>query len=160
MNASRPSSRLQVAPARILVLGFGGLITVGTLLLLLPLASAPGRSVHFVDALFTATSAVCVTGLVIKDISSDFSLFGQLVILLLIQIGGFGYMTVATMPALLLRRKIGLKEQLALQEALNVLSLEDIAEFLKDLIKITLFVEGLGALLLTARFALDFPLRP
>lgn len=158
MNASVPRSGLLTSPARMLVLGFGGLISVGTLLLLLPLASAPGRSVSFIDALFTATSAVCVTGLVIKDISTDFSLFGQLVILLLIQIGGFGYMTVATMPALLLGRKIGLKEQLILQEALNLLSLGGIMEFLRGLIKITLLFEGIGALLLAARFALDFPL--
>lgn len=96
----------------------------------------------FMDALFIATSAVCVAGLVIKDISTDFSLFGQLVILLLIQIGGFGYMTVATMPALLLGRKIGLKEQWILQEALNLLNLGGIMEFLWGLIKITLLFEG------------------
>ncbi|MFN4218853.1 MAG: TrkH family potassium uptake protein [Candidatus Bipolaricaulia bacterium] len=158
MKTSVPHAGLLTSPARVLVFGFGGFITVGTLLLLLPAASAPGRSVSFIDALFTATSAVCVTGLVIKDISTDFSLFGQLVILFLIQIGGFGYMTVATLPVLLLGRKIGLKEQLALQEALNVWSLEGVPEFLRSLIKITLLVEGLGALALTGRFALDFPL--
>jgi trk system potassium uptake protein TrkH len=112
----------------------------------------------FVEALFTATSAICVTGLVVKDLSTDFSLFGQLVVLVLIQIGGFGYMTVAAMPALWLGRKVGLKEQLVLREALNVFSFAGLAEFLRSLIKVTVLIEAIGALTLTVRFALDFPI--
>lgn len=143
------------SPARVLVLGFSAMITLGTCLLALPIAAAPGHSIGIVNAFFTSTSAVCVTGLVVKDPATDFSLFGQWVTLLLIQIGGFGYMTMATIMALLLGRQLSLKDRLVLREALNVLSMEGLVRFTRNLIGISLLVETMGALLLTLRFALD-----
>lgn len=147
-----------VTPARVLLFGFSLIILLGMLLLMLPIAAAPGHSIRLVDAFFTATSAVCVTGLVVKDLSQDFSLFGQLVILLLIQVGGLGYMTLATIMALAFGRRIGLREQLALREAFNLLNLEGLVHFTLRVIKITLLIEAAGALLLAARFSFNFPI--
>ena len=149
---------IPASPARVLLSGFAGFILLGTLLLELPISAAPGHSLGLVDAFFTATSAVCVTGLVVKDIHNDFSLLGQIVILLLIQIGGLGYMTVATIITLFLGRHIGLKERLALREALNLTSLEGLVRFTLRVVRITLLIEAIGALLLTIRFAFDFHL--
>lgn len=97
---------LKLSPPQILVLGFAAVILIGTLLLMLPISSASGHSLRFIDALFTATSATCVTGLVVVDTGTYFSVFGQITILVLIQIGGLGFMTMATLFALLLKRKI------------------------------------------------------
>lgn len=158
-SVSQLVQQITTSPARVLLLGFAAMILVGTLLLLLPISVAPGRWISLTDAFFTATSAICVTGLVVKDLSNDFSLFGQLVVLFLIQIGGFGYMTMATIMALLLGRRVSLKGRLVLREALNVFTLEGVIRFTRDLIKVTVLVEALGALLLTVRFAFDdFPL--
>jgi trk system potassium uptake protein TrkH len=98
-----------ISPARIIVSSFALIIFIGTCLLSLPVASNDGSSIGFVDALFTATSAVCVTGLVIADTLTQWSLFGQLVILLLIQAGGLGIVTLATFFSVLLGRKISMK---------------------------------------------------
>lgn len=116
---------LKLSPPQTLVLGFAAVILVGTLLLMLPFSSTSGHSLTFIDALFTATSATCVTGLVVVDTGSYFSLFGQTVILVLMQIGGLGFMTMATLFALLLRRRISLRDRLILQEAMNQSSMED-----------------------------------
>ena len=115
--------RWHLSTYQILVLGFAGLILSGVALLMTPYASKSGGTLRFVDALFTATSAVCVTGLVVVDTGTYFSVFGQSVILLLIQIGGLGVMTVATLVAVLSGKKINLKERLLIQEATNQLDL-------------------------------------
>ncbi len=146
----------QFTPAQVLLIGYGVVILIGTLLLLLPAASLPGRSISAVDAVFMATSAVSVTGLVTKDLATDFSLFGQGVILLLIQIGGLGYMTSATVLALILGKRIGLRERLAIQEALNVLTLEGLVRLIRTILAITLTVEAIGAALLAYDFSLTF----
>src|SRR2546428_7802241 len=105
-------ARLELTPAQTIVLGFATIILAGTFLLSLPVASAAGRPVPLLTALFTATSATCVTGLVVVDTATYYSLFGQLVIMLLIQLGGLGYMTVATLMAMIIGRRIGLRDRL------------------------------------------------
>src|SRR5439155_2241923 len=128
------------------------LILFGTLLLMLPFATT-GRGIRFVDALFTMTSAICVTGLIVLDTPKDFTLFGQLVILLGMQIGGLGYSTTATLLLLALGRRIGLRERMMMMEILNTLSMEGLVRVVKVIVAITLIVEGVGALILTIRFS-------
>ncbi len=143
-------------PAQILLLGFLSFILIGALLLMLPMATVKGISP--VDALFTSTSAICVTGLIVKDTPHDFTTFGQIIILFLIQVGGFGYMTSATIISLMIGKKIGLGERLIMKEALNVLTIEGVVRFTKLVLLMTLTCESLGALLLTVRFRADYEL--
>jgi trk system potassium uptake protein TrkH len=140
------------SPPRLLATSIAGLILGGTALLWLPLSTAPGRSTSLVDALFTATSAVCVTGLIVVDTPNHFSSFGQAVILLLIQAGGLGYMTISTVLAAALGRSVSLQERLTLQEGLNVQGLDDLLRFAGTVLKLTLVFEILGAAVLTARW--------
>ena len=148
--------KIKLSPPQILVLGFLSLIIVGALLLALPISSTHGCS--FTDALFTSTSAVCVTGLIVKDIPKDFTVFGQIVIMLLIQIGGLGYMTSATIISLIIGKKIGIAERLTIKEGLNIETLEGIVRFTKGILIFTLILELTGALILTVRFLNDFDL--
>ncbi|CEP68797.1 Cation transporter [Moorella glycerini] len=141
-----------------MALGFGVVIATGTLLLSLPIASQSGQPVAVIDALFTATSATAVTGLVTVDTQTTYSLFGELVILALIQIGGLGFMTLSTLVALLLGKRITLKERLVMQEAMNQLTVEGVVRLSKYVLIFTLFAEGLGALLLSIRFSSQMPL--
>jgi trk system potassium uptake protein TrkH len=143
-------------PSQILAGGFVALILVGTLFLTLPLSASNGVSIGLVDAFFTSVSSVCVTGLIVKDTPLDFSLFGQIVIMLLVQIGGLGYMTSATVIYLLVGKRIGLAERLIMRESLNVLSMEGLVRFTKGVLFITLVIEGVAALLLSVRFSRDF----
>lgn len=140
-------------PSQILILGFLAFILVGAALLMTPFATVGGISA--VDAVFTSTSAVCVTGLIVKDTPHDFTFFGKVVILLLIQLGGLGYMTSATIISLVIGKKIGLAERLIMKEALNVLSLEGIVKFTKAVLIVTVVIEAAGALVLTVRFLPD-----
>jgi len=144
--------RFAVSPTQTILLGFASIILVGGLLLSLPAASADGRPTSLLDAFFTATSATCVAGLVVLDTATHFSLFGQLVILLLIQVGGFGYMTSAMLLALLVGRRIGLRERLVLTESYNLTALGGIVRFTRMVILATLAIEGIGAVLLAARW--------
>ncbi len=141
-----------ISPARILAAGFLSMISVGTVLLSLPIASATGRSIPLVDALFTSTSAVCVTGLITKNTATDFSLFGKIVILMLIQAGGLGYMTISTILSLLIGKRISLRDRLIMAEAYNVLSLEGLVRFTKTIFKITIALEFMGAFVLFFRW--------
>ncbi len=127
-------------------------ILVGTLLLVTPLAGAGGASIGWSAAFFTATSAVCVTGLVVVDTPTAFSGFGQVVVLLLIQIGGLGYMTLSTFIAIVLGRRVSMNEQMSLQESLNLNSRRDIVRFAMTVVKVTLAFEVVGALVLTMRW--------
>lgn len=147
-------------PAGVILLTFLGVIAVGTLLLALPFSAADGKSIGFVDALFTATSAVCVTGLVVRDTGSTFSFFGQLVILLLIQIGGLGIMTFATLFSLILGRKVNLNERIALQETVSDLSLSGIVRLFKHILILVFSVELIGALVLMIWFIPEFGVGP
>lgn len=146
---------LKFTPAQILVLGFAAVILIGGLILTTPMASADGTMTPFIDAVFTATSAVCVTGLVVVDTGTHWSQFGQIVIMLLIQIGGLGFMTMATLFSLLLGKRINLRERLLMQEALNTLDLAGLVRLTKYILIATLLIEGTGALLLTVRWSAD-----
>lgn len=127
-------------------------ILIGTVLLSLPIASRTGESVGFLNALFTATSATCVCGLVVVDTYTQYSIFGQIVIMLLIQIGGLGFMTMATLIFLILGKRITLRERLVMQEALNQLNIAGVVKLAKYILLTTLLFEGIGALLLSLRF--------
>ena len=146
-------------PPKILVVGFASIILIGAILLTLPAATTNGHGLSFLNALFTATSATCVTGLVVVDTGTTFTIFGQIVILSLIQVGGLGFMTFATFFALLLGKKISLKERILLQESLNNLSMEGIVRLARRIIIFTGVIEFIGALILTVRFSFDMPLR-
>lgn len=148
---------LKWSPPRILVFGFAMIIVLGAFLLTLPFASSDGSRLPFINALFTATSATCVTGLVVVDTGTYFSVFGKIVILALIQIGGLGFMTMATLIALVLRKKISLKERLILQEAMNQTSMEGIVRLIRRVIIYSLTIELVGAVLFALRFAFDMP---
>ncbi|MCR4442300.1 MAG: TrkH family potassium uptake protein [Peptococcaceae bacterium] len=149
LKKNKPDGQGIFTPAQMLALGFIAVIFIGAALLSLPYSSADGKGLPFIDALFTSTSAVCVTGLVVVDTGTYFSAFGQLVILLLIEIGGLGFMTFATLFAILLGRKITLKERILLQEALNQLSLEGIVRLAKHVMKIAFVIQATGAVLLS-----------
>ncbi|WP_420330203.1 TrkH family potassium uptake protein [Paenibacillus contaminans] len=146
---------LQLTPPQILVLGFAAIIMIGAFLLTLPFASASGMATPFIDALFTATSATCVTGLVVVDTGSHYTIFGQLVIIVLIQVGGLGFMTMATLFAFMLKKRISLKERLILQEALNQSSMEGIVRLIRKVIRYALTIEGVAAVLFAIRWSAD-----
>lgn len=139
-------------PAQVLVLGFGGLILLGATLLNLPMASINGKSIGFIDALFTSASAVCVTGLAVVNTAAHWTLFGKIVILILIQIGGLGFMTMATLIALLLGKRITLKERLIIQEEMNQFNLSGLVKLIKYVVISTFLVEAIGAFFLATRF--------
>jgi trk system potassium uptake protein TrkH len=148
-------SHWKLTPYQILALGFAGLIVVGALLLMTPMASKTGQSLSFVDALFTATSAVCVTGLIVVDTGTYFSLFGQIVVIVLIQAGGLGIMTMATLMALIMRRKIQLRERLIMQEALNHMTVSGVVRLTQYIIFATFFLEFIGGTILAIRWYSD-----
>lgn len=144
-------------PSRILMLSFLGMIGVGASLLLLPQATVSG-SISFIDALFTATSATCVTGLIVLDTGSAFTTFGQAVILFLIQIGGLGIMTLSTFFVYLVAGRISTTERDVIADTLSQYSAADLARLLKMILLFTFVIEAIGGLLLTLRFAHFFPL--
>lgn len=153
----RLARRITLTPAQILVLGFAVVILTGGLLLTLPVSARSGQLTPFLDALFTATSATCVTGLVVVDTGKHFSLFGQLVILLLIQVGGLGIMTMATLYALVIGKRITLRERLLIQESLGQFQMAGVVRLTRAIILITLATESLGSLILFLRFLSDYP---
>jgi trk system potassium uptake protein TrkH len=140
-----------LSPARLLVASFAGLILTGTLLLALPLAGAHG-AISLIDAFFTATSAICVTGLIVVDTPNALSYFGQVVLMLLIQAGGLGYMTLSTAILAVLGRRVSFHARMTLQESLNLDSREGLIRFAFTVLKFTLLFEGAGALMLTLRW--------
>lgn len=137
---------------QLIALGFFLLILIGTFLLMLPISTKPGESTDFITALFTSTSAACVTGLVLTDTFTHWTIFGQLVLLGLIQIGGLGFITLGVSASLALHKKIGLKARGNLQNSVNALQLGGIVRLAKHILKGTLIFEGIGALLLSIRF--------
>ncbi|OGC06176.1 hypothetical protein A2230_06020 [candidate division WOR-1 bacterium RIFOXYA2_FULL_36_21] len=146
------SDMLKVNPSFIIVLSFFIIILTGAFLLTLPISSSIGSSTKFIDALFTANSATCVTGLVVLDTGVHFSLFGLVVIISLIQIGGLSYMTFSTFIFLLFRRKMFISEKLMMQEALNIYSTREVVSVVKKIFAIVFLVEGIGALILFLRW--------
>ena len=134
-------------PAQALAASIGGLVAAGTILLALPFASS-GERLSWIDALFTATSAVCVTGLIVVDTPRDLSVAGQSIVMLLIQAGGLGYMTITTVVATALGKRLSLGERLTLQEALNLQSGEGLVQFTLSVLRLTLVFELAGAAVL------------
>jgi len=154
----RAQRGVHLLPAQALVLLFLTAILIGTALLSLPQAAADGTGAGVVTALFTATSAVCVTGLVVVDTGSFWSPLGQVVIMLLIQVGGLGIMTMSTLIALVLGKRISLRERILIQESMGQWSLTGIVRLTQYILLLTFVVESVGALLLTLRLAADYPL--
>ncbi len=140
--------RPRLNPAHKIVLGFLGVILLGAFLLCLPISARNRHWMNFLDAIFTSTSAVCVTGLSVINVAFSLSVFGQIVLLLLIQIGGLGFMSLTTMFMLLLRKKITLKDRLVIKEALNQDENRGLVRLTRNIVIMTLVIEALGFLLL------------
>ena len=151
--------KIKLSTTQMILLSFLLAILVGSLLLWLPFASATGESVKYIDALFTATTSVCVTGLVTVTTASAWSVFGQVVILVLIQIGGLGVITIVSGIMISLHKRMGLGNRLLLQDAFNLNSLSGIVRFIKRVLAGTFIVEGAGALLYMTVFVPEFGLR-
>jgi len=148
--------KMRLSTTQIIAIVFAGLILMGALLLTLPIASRSGRSCGFFPALFTATSATCVTGLSLFDTWTQWSGFGQTVILFLIELGGLGFMSAATIVIFLLRRKVGLKQRMVMAQAMSVNDMQGIVRLQKIVIFGSLAVQAVGTLLLLARFWPEF----
>lgn len=146
----------KMRPPQIIALVFMGIILLGSGLLCLPAASRSGQATDFLTSLFTATSATCVTGLIRVDTGSYWSGFGQAVILVMIQIGGLGFMTIASIFFFALRRKIGLRQRLVLAQALSFDQISGVVGLVRNVLRGTLAVEGAGALILALRFWPEF----
>ncbi len=139
--------RLGISTTQIILLSFLITILIGAGLLSLPISSATGEAIPFLDALFTATTSTCVTGLVVMPTVTSWSVFGQVVILILIQIGGLGVITILSGLMILLHKKMGIGDRLLLQDAFNLNSLSGLVRFVKKVVTGTLIIEGIGALL-------------
>ncbi|WP_083662402.1 MULTISPECIES: TrkH family potassium uptake protein [unclassified Rhodococcus (in: high G+C Gram-positive bacteria)] len=158
----RMAARATLTPVRVVALSFAAAIAVGTLLLLTPAASLPGTATSLVDALFTATSAMCLTGLVVVDTPTHWSGFGQGIILALIQAGGFGIMTMASLVGLLLANRIGLKARLNTAAEVRASGLGDVRSVVVGVVRMSVLIESVTAVALALRFALGYeepPLR-
>ena len=151
------TNRRSISISKIMAMTFIGIIALGTAVLCLPAASRTGKSAGFLTAWFTATSATCVTGLVMGDTYSMWTPLGQAAILLMIQIGGLGFMSAASLAYFTLRRRIGLRSQMVMAEAIGASGLNDIPAHQKRLMVRAFRIEAAGAVLLTARFAFDYP---
>ena len=145
------------SPARIIAIGFLAVILTGSFLLMLPVCVKPGVRLHYVDALFTSTSAVCVTGLIAVDTADTYTALGQTVVALLIQIGGLGVTSVGVGVILALGKRVNLKERLLVKEALNLDSGRGIVCLVRNVLITTLCFEGVGAVLSFLVFSRDYP---
>ncbi|MBM7605127.1 trk system potassium uptake protein TrkH [Metabacillus crassostreae] len=142
-------------PSQFIIIGFLILIFIGTILLALPISSSTGKSIGIINALFTSTSAVCVTGLVVMNTGSDFSLIGQLIIMLLIQIGGLGFMTYGAFIALLLGEKIGERKRKLLKISTKALPSQSLKKLIVSIFILTILLESLATIILTIRWNND-----
>lgn len=141
---------------QILTLGFVSIILIGAVILSLPISSKNGNCTNFLDSLFTATSSVCVTGLVTLDTGTYWSTFGQCIILMLIEIGGLGFMSLTTFIYILIGKKITFRERMIVQEAINVFDIQGIVRLVKHILLFTISVQGIGAIFLSFMFAKDY----
>ena len=155
----KPNKRFSLSTTHLILLSFLGVVAVGTLLLSLPISTKSGESVPFIDALFTATTATCVTGLTTLSTHQTWNAFGQVVILLLIQIGGLGLITIMGAFSLLLNRKMGLSDRFLLKDAFNLNTLSGLGTFVKRVVLGTLIAEGTGALLYMTVLIPEYGLR-
>ena len=144
-------------PGRLIVLGFAVVILLGTVLLLLPVSIKDGVQVTFIDALFTSTSAVCVTGLIAIDVADHFTVFGQAVVAMLIQVGGLGVTSIGVGLILAAKKRVGLKGRVLVKEALNVDSFKGMVRLVKSILMTTLCFELVGAILSYIVFVQDYP---
>ena len=151
--------RFLFSTTQIIMLSFLVAILMGSFLLALPISSATGKPIPYIDALFTATTATCVTGLVTVPTVTTWSIFGQIIILILIQVGGLGVITVMSGIMILLHRKIGFADRLLLQDAFNLNTLSGLVRFVKKVIRGTFIIEGIGALLYMTVFIPEFGIR-
>lgn len=152
----RVRKKTELTTTQVIMLSFIAAIAVGSLLLSLPVSAADGKAVPYIDALFTATTATCVTGLVTVTTVSAWSVFGQAIILILIQIGGLGIITIMSALMILFHKKMGIGDRLLLQDAFNLNSLSGIVRFVKKVMLGTFVVEGIGALLYMTVFVPEF----
>lgn len=157
INQSVRKSISYFSTSQFLVLGYFVVILIGTILLSLPVATKTPGSLSLIDALFTATSATCVTGLTVVNTASSFSLFGQIVILFLIQIGGLGIMTMSTLVFFIIGKKITLKERLLIQEDLNQFKISGLLRLVQYILLVTIIIEGIGILILFFRLLREMP---
>lgn len=152
----KTSKKWALSTTQTIVLSFLFAILVGACILMLPISSAEGKFTSFIDALFTATTSVCVTGLVVVDTYAYWSTFGQVVILLLIQLGGLGVVTFTMTVLMIMGRRITVKDRLLLEDAFNMDTMHGIIRFLRTVLKYTVIVEGIGALLYMVYFVPEF----
>ena len=153
MNAKK---KFKLSTTHLILLSFLITILLGSCMLVLPISSATGKSVPYIDALFTATTSTCITGLVTVPTFSTWSLFGKIVILIMIQIGGLGVITIMTGFMLLLHRKMGMTDKLLVQDSFSLNSMSSIGKFVKKMLLGTLVIEGVGALLYMIVFVPEF----
>ena len=155
----RQLRKTKLHPTQIIIAGFLALIIFGAVLLSLPISTVDGQGISFLDASFTSTSAVCVTGLVVVDTGTTFTMFGQIVILFLIQIGGLGFMTITTFVFILVGKRITLSERMIIKEALNEFDLSGLVKMILKVLIVTFSMELLGALIFATRFVPEFGIR-
>ncbi|MCD7808413.1 MAG: H(+)-transporting ATPase [Erysipelotrichaceae bacterium] len=146
----------RIRPVQMIILGFLGIIFIGSILLVLPITHSGNVSLSYIDALFTSVSAVCVTGLVVVDTSATFNIFGEIVIAILIQIGGLGVACMGVSLALFLGRRIGIYQRQLIKESWNVNSYQGLVALVRMVLKITFVIEGIGALLSLVVFIQDY----
>lgn len=151
--------KFSLSTTQIILISFIITILLGSMLLALPISWASGVSVSFIDALFTATTSTCVTGLVTLPTFSTWSIFGQVVILILIQIGGLGVITIMSGFMIMINKKMGIGDRLLIQDAFNLNTLAGLAKFIKSVLLGTLLIEGVGALLYMTVFVPEFGLQ-
>ncbi len=138
---------IRKSPARMIFCGFALLILIGAILLSLPVSTRGGNQASFLTALFTATSSVCVTGMVVVDTNTYWSLFGKIVILLLLQIGALGIMSMVTLLSIITGKNLDLSQRMAIKESISNFSLENVVLIFKKILKMMIIIEGLGAVL-------------
>ena len=153
-------NKFHLSTFQIIILSFFAVIITGTLLLKLPVSTNSGQSASFCDALFTSTSAVCVTGLVIRDTATYWSVFGKSVILILIQVGGMGVVTVYVIMSAILEKKIGLRQRTIMQEAVSAMQIGGIVKFTYFIVKTVAIAELLGAAFLFPTFFMEYGFFP
>lgn len=152
LNVSSFLFRLKLQPAQVVLLSFAGWILLGALILVLPVSAAPGKGIAFIDALFMSTSATCVTGLATNSLADEFSVFGQVVLLVLVQVGGLGIMTLSSSMAVIMGRNLQMREQVIMQDVLDASSSSELLSLVTDIVRFTFVIEFVGAIFLTVGF--------
>ncbi|WP_346935044.1 TrkH family potassium uptake protein [Clostridium sp.] len=156
MESLKILKKTKLSEVQVLALGFFIVIFIGGTILSLPISSASGEATNFLDSLFTATSATCVTGLVTVDTGTHWNLFGQTIIMILIEIGGLGFMSFATFISVLIGRRITLKSRLLMQEAMNTFNIQGLVKMLKKVMLFTFIIQFIGALILSTQLIPEF----